>query len=122
MALTIMRSSSKTRSILLCFAMVACAYSVLASPALAQGRVQIVTTTTDLRSLVEAVGAPDTIRTCGLRLRRATLYPAELRVLTAYAVLTRISRMSEPQREVLASHCVRIYDAQTRTREEVELT
>jgi hypothetical protein len=24
-------------------------------------------------------GAPDTIRTCGLRLRRATLYPAELR-------------------------------------------
>ena len=39
-------------------------------------------------------GAPDTIRTCGLRLRRATLYPAELRVLTAYAVLTRISSMS----------------------------
>ena len=37
-------------------------------------------------------GAPDTIRTCGLRLRRATLYPAELRVLTAYAVLARISR------------------------------
>ena len=36
-------------------------------------------------------GAPDTIRTCGLRLRRATLYPAELRVLIAYAVLTRIS-------------------------------
>ncbi len=26
-------------------------------------------------------GAPDTIRTCGLRLRRATLYPAERRVL-----------------------------------------
>ena len=36
-------------------------------------------------------GAPDTIRTCGLRLRRATLYPAELRVPSAYAVLTRIS-------------------------------
>jgi hypothetical protein len=50
-------------------------------------------------------GAPDTIRTCGLRLRRATLYPAELRVLIAYAVLTRISRMSEPQRAALASHC-----------------
>jgi hypothetical protein len=50
-------------------------------------------------------GAPDTIRTCGLRLRRATLYPAELRVLTAYAVLTRISRMSGPQRAALASHC-----------------
>ena len=31
------------------------------------------------------LGAPDTIRTCGLRLRRATPYPAELRVLTAYA-------------------------------------
>ena len=37
-----------------------------------------------------ASGAPDTIRTCGLRLRRATLYPAELRVHIAYAVLTRI--------------------------------
>ena len=52
-----------------------------------------------------ASGAPDTIRTCGLRLRRATLYPAELRVLTAYAVLTRISCMSEPQRAALASLC-----------------
>jgi hypothetical protein len=30
-------------------------------------------------------GAPDTIRTCGLRLRRATLYPAELRVRSDYA-------------------------------------
>ena len=29
-----------------------------------------------------AIGAPDRIRTCDLRLRRATLYPAELRVLT----------------------------------------
>jgi hypothetical protein len=29
---------------------------------------------------IDDVGAPDTIRTCGLRLRRATLYPAELRV------------------------------------------
>jgi hypothetical protein len=53
-------------------------------------------------------GAPDTIRTCGLRLRRATLYPAELRVLTAYVVLTRISRMSELQRAVLASLCTTI--------------
>ena len=60
------------------------------------------------RLRIDDVGAPDTIRTCGLRLRRATLYPAELRVLTAYAVLTRISRMSEPQREVLASHCTKI--------------
>jgi hypothetical protein len=47
----------------------------------------------DVRSLY-ASGAPDTIRTCGLRLRRATLYPAELRVLTAYAVLTQVSRVS----------------------------
>jgi hypothetical protein len=30
---------------------------------------------------------------------------AELRVLTAYAVLTWISLMSEPQRATLASHC-----------------
>jgi ABC-type Zn uptake system ZnuABC Zn-binding protein ZnuA len=51
-----MRSSSKTKSILLCFAMVACAYSAFASSALAQSRVQVVTTTTDLRSLAEAVG------------------------------------------------------------------
>jgi hypothetical protein len=29
------------------------------------------------------VGAPDRIRTCDLRLRRAPLYPAELRVLEA---------------------------------------
>ncbi len=38
---------------------------------------------TDLRresSCSEMAGAPDTIRTCGLCLRRATLYPAELRV------------------------------------------
>ena len=33
-------------------------------------------------------GAPDRIRTCDLRLRRATLYPAELRV----PVLTRCLR------------------------------
>src|SRR5882757_9420140 len=32
------------------------------------------------RLRIDDVGAPDTIRTCGLRLRRATLYPAELRV------------------------------------------
>src|SRR5260370_1052426 len=31
-------------------------------------------------SLGRADGAPDTIRTCDLCLRRATLYPAELRV------------------------------------------
>ena len=37
----------------------------------------------------ESDGAPDTIRTCGLRLRRATLYPAELRVL---ALLTQCLR------------------------------
>ena len=31
-------------------------------------------------SLLFRNGAPDRIRTCDLRLRRATLYPAELRV------------------------------------------
>ena len=31
--------------------------------------------------IIEKIGAPDTIRTCDLCLRRATLYPAELRVL-----------------------------------------
>ena len=30
----------------------------------------------------ESNGAPDRIRTCGLRLRRPTLYPAELRAHT----------------------------------------
>ena len=47
----------------------------------------------------EKFGAPSTIRTCGLCLRRATLYPAELWVhwvlilsSTAYAVLTRKTR------------------------------
>jgi hypothetical protein len=48
----------------------------------------------DLSRRKKPNGAPDTIRTCGLRLRRATLYPAELRVLTAYAVLTQIARLS----------------------------
>jgi hypothetical protein len=33
---------------------------------------------------VEKFGAPDTIRTCDLCLRRATLYPAELRVLRGF--------------------------------------
>ena len=33
--------------------------------------------------ILERNGAPDTIRTCDLCLRRATLYPAELRVLEA---------------------------------------
>ena len=52
-----MCSSSNTRAISLCLVvMVACACWVLTSSALAQGRIQIVTTTTDLRSLVEAVG------------------------------------------------------------------
>jgi hypothetical protein len=32
------------------------------------------------RDVPDFVGAPDTIRTCDLCLRRATLYPAELRV------------------------------------------
>ena len=33
-----------------------------------------------MRSRINVVGAPDTIRTCGLYLRRVALYPAELRV------------------------------------------
>jgi hypothetical protein len=33
-------------------------------------------------AVLYGIGAPDTIRTCDLCLRRATLYPAELRVLT----------------------------------------
>jgi hypothetical protein len=41
----------------------------------------------------DTFGAPDTIRTCGLHLRRVALYPAELRahLCVAYAVLTRTS-------------------------------
>ena len=38
--------------------------------------------------VVQERGAPDRIRTCGLRLRRATLYPAELRVHTVREMLT----------------------------------
>ena len=34
---------------------------------------------------IQRSGAPDRIRTCGLRLRRPTLYPAELRALN-YAI------------------------------------
>ena len=52
-----MRRSSHTKSISWCFAIAfACTYSVLVSSGLAQDRVRVVTTTTDLRSLVEAVG------------------------------------------------------------------
>jgi ABC-type Zn uptake system ZnuABC Zn-binding protein ZnuA len=68
-----MRSSLNTRAISLCLAvMVACTNSVLASSALAQDRVQIVTTTTDLRSLVEAVG--------GDRVEAISLVPAAMDV------------------------------------------
>jgi hypothetical protein len=44
-------------------------------------------------------GAPDRIRTCGLCLRRATLYPAELRVLAlglSDALSERQDRKPEP--------------------------
>ena len=50
--------------------MVAWVCSVLAPSALAQGRIQIVTTTTDLRSLVEAVG--------GDRVEAISLVPAAM--------------------------------------------
>ena len=46
--------------------------------------------------MIRKAGAPDWIRTSGLRLRRATLYPAELRVLCAYAMLTRNKLQCEP--------------------------
>ncbi len=41
------------------------------------------------RKLIEKIGAPDRIRTCDLCLRRAALYPAELRVLAL--AMTRLS-------------------------------
>jgi hypothetical protein len=53
-------------------------------------------------------GAPDRIRTCGLRLRRATLYPAELRVLTgrnclrsAYVNFSRVKSQERGPRKSL---------------------
>ena len=36
-------------------------------------------------------GAPDRIRTCDLRLRRATLYPAELRVRCRAALIRHLT-------------------------------
>ena len=55
------------------------------------------------QSVVEH-GAPGWIRTSGLRLRRATLYPAELRVLSAYAALTREILRCEPKFLVKPRH------------------
>jgi hypothetical protein len=40
------------------------------------------------------IGAPDTIRTCGLHLRRVALYPAELRLRNAYADFLRYEEMT----------------------------
>jgi hypothetical protein len=37
--------------------------------------------------VIDLIGAPDRIRTCDLCLRRATLYPAELRALRAIQYL-----------------------------------
>jgi ABC-type Zn uptake system ZnuABC Zn-binding protein ZnuA len=66
-----MMCSSANTNVALCFAMtVACACSVLVSSGFAQGRVQVVTTTTDLRSLVEAVG--------GDRVEAISLVPAAM--------------------------------------------
>jgi hypothetical protein len=52
-------------------------------------------------------GAPDTIRTCGLHLRRVALYPAELRahLCGAYAVLTRRSCETDVIDTDFASPC-----------------
>src|SRR5688572_30800900 len=38
---------------------------------------------------IDQGGAPDRIRTCGLRLRRPTLYPAELRARAVHGRLAR---------------------------------
>jgi hypothetical protein len=48
-----------------------------------------------IQDVFDLVGAPDTIRTCGLHLRRVALYPAELRVplcclRSAYADFLRV--------------------------------
>ena len=45
--------------------------------------------------MFEEIGGPDTIRTCGLCLRRATLYPAELRVRRA--LIACHGRLRKPQ-------------------------
>src|SRR5579862_659636 len=47
--------------------------------------------------VIERAGAPDTIRTCDLCLRRATLYPAELRVRCAS--FSRLARHRQWPRE-----------------------
>ena len=58
-----------------------------------------------ISSKITGNGAPGRIRTCDLRLRRATLYPAELRVRTAYALLTRFSCGLEDRIPGLSSYC-----------------
>ena len=45
---------------------------------------------------MQRVGAPDRIRTCDLCLRRAALYPAELRVLPAGACPRRSALIAHP--------------------------
>jgi hypothetical protein len=54
---------------------------------------------------LNVVGAPDTIRTCGLHLRRVALYPAELRVQhyclrSAYAEFLASVKRSTPISQV----------------------
>jgi ABC-type Zn uptake system ZnuABC Zn-binding protein ZnuA len=58
-----MCSSSNTKFSLYFAMMLACAYLVPISSAVTQDRVQVVTTTTDLRSLVEAVGGDCVVAT-----------------------------------------------------------
>jgi hypothetical protein len=41
------------------------------------------------------IGAPDTIRTCGLHLRRVALYPAELRVPRSLSSVAMFDRSTE---------------------------
>jgi hypothetical protein len=48
------------------------------------------------RQPIEGIGAPDRIRTCDLCLRRATLYPAELRVLSTERSQSRAPKQCVP--------------------------
>ncbi len=59
-------------------------------------------------------GAPDRIRTCGLCLRRAALYPAELRVLTA----VRLAKAAARRQSFPATPCYGLF---TRQRDRLEL-
>ena len=54
---------------------------IAGTSAVAAGQLICRTPLGPISCVIAVSGAPDTIRTCDLCLRRATLYPAELRVL-----------------------------------------